>query len=115
MTSQVKEELFNICRIIDETVEVEKIYLFGSHAYGSPTPDSDYDLCVVISDNTIRPSEAVKMIRRALFSVQSVPLDVIVYHAGVFGQKQETASLERKIVREGVLLHERQRLEQRMA
>ncbi len=28
------------------------IYAFGSQVYGTPTPDSDLDLLVVLSDNT---------------------------------------------------------------
>ncbi|MDO4552349.1 MAG: nucleotidyltransferase domain-containing protein [Bacillota bacterium] len=105
MTTGTKEYLSDICRIIDKTVDVEKIYLFGSHAYGTPTADSDYDLCVVIPDGTMRPADAVKKIRRALFPVQTAPLDVIVYHASVFQQRQAKPSIERKIGREGVLLH----------
>ena len=114
MTETVKNELSDICRIIDATVDTEKIYLFGSHAYGTPNQDSDYDLCVIIPDHSMRPAEAVKEIRRALFPVQTVPLDVIVYRSGSFRQRAEQASLERKIARAGVLLHEH-RLEQRMA
>ena len=114
MTESVKNELSNICRIIDDTVDTEKIYLFGSYAYGTPNRDSDYDLCVIIPENSIRPADAVKAIRRALFSVQSVPLDVIAYRSDTFHQRAEHASLEQKIARAGVLLHER-RLEQRMA
>ena len=114
MTETVKNELSDICRIIDATVDTEKIHLFGSHAYGTPNQDSDYDLCVIIPDHSMRPAEAVKEIRRALFPVQTVPLDVIVYRSGSFRQRAEQASLERKIAREGVLLHEH-RLEQRMA
>ena len=115
MTVRAEENLSEICRIIDETVEAEQIYLFGSYAYGTPGPDSDYDLCVVIPDSAVRPADAIKKIRRALFSVQTVPLDLIVYHAGAFRQRQAYASLERKIAREGVLLYERQGRERRMA
>ena len=39
MTESVKNELSDICRIIDATVDTEKIYLFGSYAYGTPTDD----------------------------------------------------------------------------
>ena len=104
MTVKVKEELSHICQIIAETVDAEKIYLFGSYAYGTP------------SDMALRPADAVKRIRRALFMVQDTPLDVIVYHTGVFRQRQAQPSLERKIAREGVVLYERPRdMEQRMA
>lgn len=112
MTVEAKNELAHICRIIIETIEVEEIHLFGSYAYGTPNPDSDYDLCVVIPDGALRPTEAVKAIRRALFSVQTTSLDVLVYHASAFRERQKEASLERQIAREGVLLYERKELEQ---
>lgn len=35
---------------IAETLHPEKIILFGSYAYGSPTPDSDVDLLVVMKN-----------------------------------------------------------------
>lgn len=115
MTEKVKAKLSDICRVIEETIDTEKIYLFGSYAYGTPNADSDYDLCVIIPDSSLRQAEAVKKIRRALFSMQTVPLDVIVYHADTFRQRAESASLERKIAREGVVLYERYEQTQRMA
>jgi len=61
------------------------------------------------------PADAVKQIRRALFTIQATPLDVIVYHTGVFRQRQAHPSLDGKIAREGVVLYERPRdMEQRM-
>jgi predicted nucleotidyltransferase len=42
--------------------ETDSIYLFGSHAYGTPTADSDFDLYVVIPDDGIRPVEAMQII-----------------------------------------------------
>ena len=115
MTAKAGEALRRICRLIDETLEAEKIYLFGSYAYGTPGANSDYDLCVVIPDGTLRPVDAVKKIRKALYSQQDMPLDVIVYRASQFQQRQKAASLERKIAMEGVLLFERNGMEQRMA
>ncbi len=38
----------NVCQRIAEEFEPEKIILFGSYAYGKPTPDSDVDLLVVM-------------------------------------------------------------------
>ena len=32
--------LSDICQVIDRTVDVEKIYLFGSFAYGTPHADN---------------------------------------------------------------------------
>ena len=115
MVNQLEENLTGICQIIDQAVDVEKIYLFGSFAYGTPTSTSDYDLCVVIPDGVLRPAEAIKRIRRALCPTQTIPLDIIVYRVSAFLQRQESASLERKIAREGVLLYEREKPERRMA
>src|SRR6266571_7050671 len=38
-------------RAIAERFQPEKIILFGSYAYGTPTPDSDVDLLVVMPTN----------------------------------------------------------------
>jgi len=38
----------DVCRRIAEEFKPEKIILFGSHAYGQPTPESDLDLLVVM-------------------------------------------------------------------
>ena len=105
MGVQETEKLKQICSVIHQTVETEKIYLFGSYAYGVPTQNSDFDLCVIIPDNDLRPADAIKKIRRALYPVQDMPLDVVVYRSADFTNRQQTASLERKISREGVLLY----------
>lgn len=106
MTEKVSADLREICRIIVETVETEKIYLFGSFAYGTPHGDSDYDLCVIIPDGTLRPIDAMVEIRRALYPVQKTPLDILVYRESRFRQRMCEAGMERKIGREGVLLYE---------
>ena len=40
MGVQETEKLKQICRVIHQTVDTEKIYLFGSYAYGVPTQNS---------------------------------------------------------------------------
>jgi len=114
MRKKAKNDLKIICRMIRNAIDVNEIYLFGSYAYGVPNKDSDYDLCVVIPDSEMRPVDAVKKIRRAIYPVQSNPMDVVVYHSSRFRERQRSASLERKIAREGVLLYEQTGLEQRM-
>lgn len=48
--------LEEIARKIVETFRPERIILFGSYAYGTPTQDSDVDL-LVIMDSKARPAE----------------------------------------------------------
>lgn len=106
MTEKASADLGEICRIIAETVEVERIYLFGSFAYGTPHKDSDYDLCVIIPDGGLRPIDASKKLYWELRDHQKTPLDVLVYREGRFRQRMGEAGMERQIEREGVLLYE---------
>ena len=46
MTTQAREDLTKICQIISKTLDIEKIYLFGSYARGDATSSSDIDLRV---------------------------------------------------------------------
>ena len=60
MTSKTKTELNEICRIIVDTIQTNRIYLFGSYAYGSPDEESDYDICVIIPDSDVRIIDEMK-------------------------------------------------------
>ena len=64
MGVQEAEKLKQICSVIHQTVDTEKnLSLFGSYAHGVPTQNSDFDLCVIIPDNDLRPADAIKKIR----------------------------------------------------
>ncbi|GHT88599.1 hypothetical protein FACS1894137_17010 [Spirochaetia bacterium] len=39
----INDEIVSINDIIVKSVDPEKVYLFGSYAYGTPHKDSDYD------------------------------------------------------------------------
>jgi uncharacterized protein len=65
-----------LCKRIAEAYQPEKIILFGSHAYGKPTPESDVDLLIVM-DYEGRPIEQILKIHRELDIV--TPVDVLVY------------------------------------
>ena len=54
----------------------EKIILFGSYAYGKPTPDSDLDLMVVMETKE-RPHKRAVALRKILKNL-GVPKDIIV-------------------------------------
>jgi predicted nucleotidyltransferase len=42
------EEIAALCRRIVQEFQPKKVVLFGSYAYGTPTPSSDVDLLVVM-------------------------------------------------------------------
>ena len=107
MTEEVREQLDTICRIILDTVEAEKIYLFGSYAYGTPNQDSDFDIYVVIPDGGPRPLKTAGNIYKALHGHHTIPLDIMADYASRFHKLKEGPTLQRKMVREGVLLYDR--------
>jgi len=64
-----------LCKRIAEAYQPEKIILFGSHAYGKPTPESDVDLLVVMEFEG-RPIEQTLKIEHELDIV--TPVDLLV-------------------------------------
>lgn len=74
ITNELIQEIRN--RIVS-AVHPEKIVLFGSYAYGTPTKDSDLDLLVIMpSDEPMH--KRVLQIRKLLRDFR-VPKDIIVY------------------------------------
>ncbi|MDR0446671.1 MAG: nucleotidyltransferase domain-containing protein [Oscillospiraceae bacterium] len=98
-----------IADTISRCVPVEKIYLFGSHAYGKPGKGSDFDFFVVIPDGDMRPIEAMRQIHHALHPLNlDDPVDVLASYKSKFDEmKQYNTTLERTVDRRGVLLYER--------
>lgn len=66
-----------IARKIVREFRPEKIILFGSHAWGVPTEDSDIDL-FIIKDTNKSTREVARDIDGALWE-RTIPLDIIVY------------------------------------
>ena len=66
--------------IVTRLVEIltpEQVILFGSHAYGTPTPDSDIDLLVIVSHSD-QPRYRRSRIAYAALRGILTPVDVIV-------------------------------------
>jgi len=102
----IKQNLDEISQIIAKTVPVESIYLFGSYAYGTPNKDSDLDLYVVFKDELpMREIDAIAAISMAINSVKNMPMDILGLKQNRFHDRQLYATLERKIVREGIKLY----------
>lgn len=102
--STVRKEV--IRRLVDE-FHPETIYLFGSHAWGKPGPDSDMDLMVIVSRSHQKPIQRAVRAQRSLRGVKAA-VDVLVKTRKEFEQYANvTASLEAQITREGKLMYGR--------
>ncbi len=61
----------------------ERIYLFGSYAYGQPTPDSDVDLMVImVADDVLQQASAIRAAVDFDF-----PLDLLVRTPTYFAER----------------------------
>lgn len=68
-------------RIAEKFMPV-RIILFGSHAYGQPTPDSDIDLLIVMETDIVPHKRSVPI--RKLLKDLGIPKDIIVKTPGEF-------------------------------
>ena len=96
-------------RLVNE-FHPEAIYLFGSHAWGKPTADSDLYLLVIISRSRQKPVQRAVRAQRSLRGVKAA-VDVLVKTRREFERYTSVkASLEAQIAREGKLLYGREAL-----
>jgi predicted nucleotidyltransferase len=104
--SKIKQNLDEISQVIAKTVPVESIYLFGSHANGTPNKHSDLDLYVVFKDEmSMRELEAIDAIRIAIYQEKNMSMDILALKKKKFHDRKLYATLERKIAREGIKLY----------
>jgi predicted nucleotidyltransferase len=87
-------------------VNPERIVLFGSYAYGKPTPESDLDILVIVSSDQPRYQRAVP-IYRALAGLL-IPKDVLVYTPEEVAMWSEVAeAFITSVWRQGKVIYEK--------
>ena len=84
--------------------DVAAIYLFGSYAYGEPGPESDLDIYVVAPREISFSDEAYMKIIMGLHAEVGA-YDLLIREKKVFDERKPFPTLERKILREGILLY----------
>jgi uncharacterized protein len=115
MTVSKHEIEEQIPKLVDrlQALDVAKVILFGSFAYGKPSEVSDIDLLVVInsdfypttyqekSDLTLQVARAIRDIR------QQVPVDLIVHTNAMHRRFIEMNSLfAQEILQQGKVIYE---------
>jgi predicted nucleotidyltransferase len=74
-----QKQIEEIIERIASNCKPEKIILFGSYAYGTPTEDSDLDLLVIIKSSKQPRYKRAREIRKHLWGIADIPKDVLVY------------------------------------
>lgn len=92
-------------RIVQE-LHPQKIILFGSYAYGNPTPDSDVDLLVIMETESSSSQRYLAVSR--LLEPRPFPVDIIVKTPAEIEQALHKGdSFIREMVTQGIVLYER--------
>ena len=83
----------------------EKIILFGSHAYGKPTSDSDVDLAVIIKNTNLSYHDRLIGIRRLMHT--TIPIDFFVLTKDELEEKAKENFFLREILERGKVVYEK--------
>ncbi len=104
--NDIRIDIDNIIEKIKEEIATEEIILFGSHAYGTSNEDSDIDLCILSKLNGKRKLDLIRKVRKAIITLTSKPVDILVYDQNDFYDRANLAStLEYRIKNEGVKVY----------
>ncbi|MBI2865416.1 MAG: nucleotidyltransferase domain-containing protein [Chloroflexi bacterium] len=97
--------LAEIVNRLVEALHPERVYLFGSRARGEATPESDYDVLVVVTELMEQPFLLERQAYRVLLGL-ATPVDVVVMSRERFEKRRAvSASLPATVEREGRLLY----------
>lgn len=102
----VDEFLDRAVQLLRSEEGVQRVVLFGSHAWGKARPDSDVDLLVII-DSPDPPFERALAVRRLLEKTHvRVPLDVLTLTPGELRERLRIGDqFVEEIVRRGRVLY----------
>jgi predicted nucleotidyltransferase len=106
MERLLRSLLDEIVRRIVEALQPEAIYLYGSHAYGTPHRDSDVDLLIVVPSSSLPSHRRAVAVYRALRGLV-VPVEAKVVTRQEFEHRTGwLSSIERVVCEKGKLLYE---------
>lgn len=105
MSKFQQKEIENITKRIAKRYKPEKIFLFGSFAWGKPNKDSDVDL-LIIKRTRESLRELARKIDQSLFE-RNLPLDILVYSPEYFEKRLSLGDpFTKKIADKGKVLYE---------
>ena len=97
--------LVEIVRRLVKAFQPDRIYLFGSKARAEESPDSDYDLIIVVPDDAAPEKHRSRLAYQVLRGTVAAA-DVLVWKRETFeGRLHLKASLPATVMREGILLY----------
>ncbi|NLF31150.1 MAG: nucleotidyltransferase domain-containing protein [Planctomycetes bacterium] len=105
MKAVTPEQLQDIVDRLAEGLRPERVYLYGSHAGGTPHADSDIDILIVMPDTGATLAQLYGAAEKCLRGSE-LPTELVIYtHAEFERQKHWVSSLAYTISRKGQLLY----------
>jgi len=106
---QIDSQIKKIVTVIKKHYDPDKIILFGSYAYGSPTQNSDLDL-LIIKDTNLPRYKRAREIRKWLWGMCYLPKDILVYtKQEIEDWKNVEQAFITQIVKNGKILYEKKK------
>jgi len=106
LEQSLEELLDEIATTIKAHYPEAQVYLFGSYAWGDYSKDSDFDICVLVSEIVGRRNEMNADISCTIREDFPMPYDLLLYTYDEFDEFQNhKSSLPYKIKEKGRLLH----------
>ena len=103
----VTQEIRTIAERLEQSVNPQKIYLFGSFARNEEREYSDYDFYLVMSDSVSDRLAVSQNAYRSLRGLKRRSVDIVVGSVSSFEERKSRKTLENIIDREGVVLYEK--------
>ena len=108
MTTKLKNILQELTDKLVVRFSPEKIYLFGSQAWGNPASDSDIDLLILLKDSSESKARRASTAYSAIRDYANLSIDILVRTVDEFEPYSKIkATLQNKIVSDGIVLYER--------
>ena len=99
-----RTEIHAVAQRIGAEFRPEKVILFGSHAYGTPSEDSDVDLLVIMEHRSSGVAQAIEIVRRVR---SRIPVDLVVRTPREMHQRlQWNDYFLKEVVKRGEVLYE---------
>ncbi len=106
MQNQIESTLTIIRDVLAREYQPQMIFLFGSHAWGTPTDQSDIDICVVLKESNQSQADRIRQGLRALLAYH-INLDLLVFTEAEFiPRSTHPSTLAYQISHKGVKLYE---------
>ena len=107
MSSEINKTVINeITKRLVKAYNPLAIYLFGSHAWGTPQENSDIDFFIIVENSNLDSAERIRVGLRVITDLK-LPVDILVYTKNeVDDRKTHPSTLAHKVITKGLKLYE---------